>query len=229
MLACIAVVLSFQTSSHLAAAYGIAVTSTMVITTIIFAVVARKRWRWSTTWVALVVGFFLVIDLAFFGANIVKIPYGGWFPIVAAALIFIVMTTWKRGSWLVVTRERNLELALPRLLERVAEEQPVRIPGDAVFLSANREGTPAALLANLKYNHVLHERVLLLNVQYEEVPYVAADQRIEVEHLGHQIYRATFHYGFMEEANVPRTLPASNCRASRLRPKVCRSLSIAPR
>ena len=206
MFTCIAVVLYFQSSTHLAAAYGIAVTSTMVITTIIFAVVARNRWRWSAPWVAVVVAFFLLIDLAFFGANIVKIPQGGWFPILAALLVFTVMTTWKRGSWLVVTRERNLELTLPRLLERVAGEQPVRTAGDAVFLSANREGAPAALLANLKYNHVLHERVLLLNVQYEEVPYISRSQRIEVEHLGHEIYRATFRYGFMEEANVPRTL-----------------------
>ncbi len=208
LLACIAVVLFFQTSSNLAAAYGIAVTSTMVITTIIFAFVARNRWRWSKPRVALVVGFFLAIDLAFFGANIVKIPDGGWFPLVVALILYAVMTTWKRGTWLVVTRERSLELTLPRLLQRVAEEQPVRIEGDAVFLSANRDGTPAALLANLKYNRVLHERVLLLNVQYAEVPYIDADQRIELEHLGHQIYRATFHYGFMEEADVPYTLQA---------------------
>jgi KUP system potassium uptake protein len=206
MFACIAVVLGFQTSSNLAAAYGIAVTSTMVITTVIFAVVARKRWRWSAPRVALIVTFFLIVDLAFFGANIVKIPQGGWFPLLAALLIYVVMRTWKRGSWLVITRERNLELTLPRLLERVEQERPVRAPGDAVFLSANREGAPAALLTNLKYNYVLHERVLLLNVQYEEVPYIDRDQRIEVEHLGHQIYRATFRYGFMEEANVPRTL-----------------------
>ena len=206
MLACIAVVLAFQTSSHLAAAYGIAVTSTMVITTLIFAVVARRRWHWSTNRVALVVGFFLVIDLAFFAANIVKIPYGGWLPLVAAVLIYIVMTTWKRGTWLVFTHERNMELALPRLLQRIGDEQLPCLPGDAVFLSANRDGTPAALLANLKYNGVLHERVLLLNVQYADVPYVSAERRIDLEHLGHQVFRATFHYGFMEEPNVPRTL-----------------------
>jgi KUP system potassium uptake protein len=156
--------------------------------------------------VALIVAFFLVIDLAFFGANIVKIPQGGWFPILAALVIFVAMTTWKRGSWLVVTRERDLELSLPRLLDRIEADKPVRTPGDAIFLSANAEGAPAALLANLKYNHVLHERVLLLTVQYEEVPYIDRDQRIVVEDLGHQVYRCTFHYGFMEEANVPRTL-----------------------
>jgi KUP system potassium uptake protein len=206
MIACIAVVLGFQTSSHLAAAYGIAVTSTMVITTIIFAVVARNRWRWSAPWVAVIVAFFLVVDLAFFGANIVKIPQGGWFPLLAAAFVFIVMTTWKRGSWLVITRERDLELSLDRLLDRVEKEKPVRTPGDAVFLSANAEGAPAALLANLRYNHVLHERVLLLTVQFQEVPYIERDTRIVVEHLGHQIYRATFRYGFMEEPNVPRTI-----------------------
>jgi KUP system potassium uptake protein len=210
MIACIAVVLGFQTSSHLAAAYGIAVTSTMVITTIIFAVVARNRWRWSAPWVAVMVAFFLVVDLAFFGANIVKIPQGGWFPLVAAAVIFVVMTTWKRGSWLVITRERDLELSLDRLLERVEKEKPVRTPGDAVFLSANAEGAPAALLANLRYNHVLHERVLLLNVQFQEVPYIDRDTRIVVEHLGHQIYRATFRYGFMEEPNIPRTIERVN-------------------
>lgn len=206
MVACIAVVLMFQSSTNLAAAYGIAVTSTMVITTIIFAVVARNRWRWSAPWVAVIVAFFLVIDLAFFGANVVKIPQGGWFPLVAAAAIFVVMTTWKRGSWLVITRERDMDLSLDRLLERIEKEKPVRTPGDAIFLSANREGAPAALLANLRYNHVLHERVLLLHVQFEDVPYIDRDARIEVEHLGSDVYRATFRYGFMEEANVPRTL-----------------------
>lgn len=206
MVGCITVVLLFRTSSNLAAAYGIAVTSTMVITTLIFAVVARKRWRWSAPSVAVVVAFFLIIDFAFFGANIIKIPQGGWFPIVVALAIFVIMTTWKRGSWLVVTRERNLELALPDLLQRIAKEKPVRAAGDAVFLSANREGAPAALLANLKYNHVLHERVLLLNVAFEDVPYIDRLQRIEVEDLGQQVFRATFSYGFMEEANVPRTL-----------------------
>lgn len=206
MVACIAVVLTFRTSSNLAAAYGIAVTSTMVITTIIFAVVARRRWRWKRARVAIIAIFFLIVDVAFFGANLVKVPQGGWFPIVVAMLVFGVMTTWKRGSWLVVTRERDLEMALPDLLQLVAREQPVRTPGDAIFLSANPAGAPAALLTNLKYNHVLHERVLLLTVQFEDVPYIDREQRIEVEHLGHQIYRATFRYGFMEEANVPRTL-----------------------
>ena len=210
MFTCIAVVLFFRTSSNLAAAYGIAVTSTMVITTMLFAVVARRRWRWPPSRVAMVAVPFLIVDLAFFGANVVKIPQGGWFPIVAAVVIYVVMRTWKRGSWLVITRERSLELTLPRLLARVEQEQPVRAPGDAVFLSADRDGAPAALLADLKYNFVLHERVLLLNVLYEEVPYIDRDQRVEVEHLGHQIYRATFRYGFMEEANVPRTLQRIN-------------------
>jgi KUP system potassium uptake protein len=206
MVGCIAVVLLFRSSSSLAAAYGIAVTSTMVITTVIFAVVARERWQWRMSLVAPVIAFFLLIDLAFFGANVIKIPQGGWFPIVAALLIYSIMTTWKRGSWLVINRERGLELTLADLLKLVEKDRPGRVPGDAIFLSANRDGAPAALLANLRYNHVLHERVLLLNVQYEDVPYIDRMQRIEVEHLGHQIYRATFRYGFMEEANVPRTL-----------------------
>jgi KUP system potassium uptake protein len=219
MIACIAVVLMFRTSTNLAAAYGIAVTSTMVITTVIFAVVARMRWRWSAPWVAVIVAFFLVVDIAFFGANIVKIPQGGWFPIIAAIVIFTFMTTWKRGSWLVVTRERHLELSLDRLLERIKQEQPVRVPGDAVFLSANAEGAPAALLANLQYNHVLHERVLLLTVQFEDVPYIDRDTRIVVEHLDHEIYRAVFHYGFMEEPNVPRTLQRATLPGRQFEPE----------
>jgi KUP system potassium uptake protein len=206
MIACIVVVLSFRTSSHLAAAYGIAVTSTMVITTIIFAVVARNRWRWSAPQVALLCGAFLVVDCAFLGANLVKIPQGGWFPIAAAVLIFTVMTTWKRGNWLVKTRERDLEMSLPRLLERMRREPPVRAPGSAIFLSANPTGAPAALLANLQYNTVLHEQVLLTTVIFEEAPHVAPRDRLALEPLGQGLYRVTIHYGFMEEPDVPRAL-----------------------
>jgi KUP system potassium uptake protein len=206
MIACIAVVAGFQSSSNLAAAYGIAVTSTMVITTIIFGVVIRERWRWSLPLVILIVGFFLVVDSAFLGANLVKIPQGGWFPLIIAAGIFIVMTTWKRGSTLVVTREKDLEMSLEVFLKQIAAKPPVRAPGTAVFLSADPDGAPAALLANLKYNGVLHERVLLTTVVIEEIPRIPRKERITVEPLEQGFYRVKVRYGFMEEPNLPHVL-----------------------
>jgi KUP system potassium uptake protein len=206
MCGCIAVVLSFRTSSHLAAAYGIAVTSTMAITTIIFGVVARRRWRWPPHWVALLMGFFLIIDLAFLGANLVKIPQGGWFPLVLAILIFSIMTTWKRGSWLVFAREEDQEMSLKGLLERLATQPAVRAPGAAVFLSANPVGVPAALLTNLRYNGVIHQQVLLTTVHVEEVPHVAPADRVSVEPLGQGLYGLIIRFDFMEEPNVPAAL-----------------------
>lgn len=206
MVACIAVVIGFQTSSNLAAAYGIAVTSTMAITTIIFSVVARERWKWSSMGVIGLVGFFLIVDLAFLGANIVKIPQGGWFPLVAAVVIFIAMTTWKRGNRLVNTREQNLELPLDQLLTNCKQRGPVRAPGTAVFLSANQDSAPAALLANFQYNSVIHERVLLVNVQISENSYVSESERLSYQDLGQGFYRVTIRYGFMEELDVPKAL-----------------------
>ncbi len=206
MIGCIIVVLGFRTSSNLAAAYGIAVTSTMAITTIIFGMVAYRRWRWPLQYVVPLMVFFLTIDLAFFGANLVKIPNGGWFPLVLAAIIFSMMTTWKRGNWLVASRERDLDLSLQRLQERIREEQPVRSPGTAIFLNADPRSAPAALLANLKYNCVIHEQALLVTVQVEEVPYVGASHRLKVKPLGQGIYKVLVTFGFLEELNVPQAL-----------------------
>ncbi|MDP9316829.1 MAG: potassium transporter Kup [Chloroflexota bacterium] len=206
MVACILVVIGFRSSSNLAAAYGIAVTSTMAITTIIFGVVARRRWRWHPLLVGLVAGFFLVIDFAFLGANLVKIPQGGWFPLVVAVAILALMTTWKRGNQLVFAREQDLEMSHQQLLERITTHPPHRVPGTAVFLSANPGGAPAALLANLRDNGVLHERVLLLTVTTAEVPHVAEAERVTVESRGHGFYRGTVRFGFMEESNVPQAL-----------------------
>jgi KUP system potassium uptake protein len=210
MLACIAVVVLFRTSSNLAAAYGIAVTSTMAITTMIFAFVAREQWKWSLPRVILLVGFFLIVDLAFFGANVVKIPQGGWFPIVVAVVIFTIMTTWKRGSRIVFNREQDFELGLDQLLEKFASEPPARVPGTAVFLSANATGAPAALLANLQYNGVVHEQILLTTVAIAGEPHIKHKERVMVESLGHGMHRLTISYGFMEELNVPRALDSIN-------------------
>jgi KUP system potassium uptake protein len=210
MIGCILVVVGFQSSSNLAAAYGIAVTVAETITTIIFAVVARERWRWSTPLVVALISFFLVVDSAFLGANLVKIPQGGWFALLVAAVMFTLMTTWKRGSHLVFTREKDLELTLEQLLEQIKKNPPVRAPGTAVFLSANPKGAPAALLANLQYNNVLHEQVLLTTVRTGGVPHFSEAERVAVEPLGHGLYRVTVRYGFMEEPNVPRALVRLN-------------------
>jgi KUP system potassium uptake protein len=204
--ACIAVVLGFQTSSNLAAAYGIAVTSTMAITTLIFAMVALDRWKWPVWRVALLVGFFLLVDLAFLGANLVKIPQGGWFPLVAAVVIFTVMTTWKRGSRIVNQREQSLEQDLQAVLGACREKSPLRAPGVAVFMSANPVGAPDALVANLRYNGVIHEHVLLVNVVIRGVPHQKEAERVVIEPLGQGFTKITIRYGFMEELNVPAAL-----------------------
>ncbi|GAB4209215.1 MAG: potassium transporter Kup [Roseiflexaceae bacterium] len=208
MAACIAVVITFQTSSNLAAAYGIAVTSTMAITTVLFAIIVRERWGWSWPATVLLVGGFLVVDLAFLGANLIKIPQGGWLPLVTAVIIFTVMTTWKRGNRLVNVQEQTMEKPLDELLDQLRREQPVRAAGVAVFLTANPSGVPAALIANVRYNGLIHEKVVLVNVAIDDAPTVAPDKRATLENLGEGFFRVTVHYGFMEEFNVPRALEA---------------------
>jgi KUP system potassium uptake protein len=169
-------------------------------------VVARERWHWPLPVVVALSGGFLAMDSAFLGANLLKIPQGGWFPLVVAVLLFSVMTTWKRGSRLVFLREQDLELTLQGLLARLTAESPVRTPGTAVFLSANSEGAPAALLANLRYNGVVHAQVLLTTVQIEDLPHVPDAERVTGEGCGQGVYRVTVRYGFMEEPHVPRAL-----------------------
>jgi KUP system potassium uptake protein len=203
---CLIVVLTFRTSSNLAATYGIALACTMVITALIFGIVARERWKWPLSRVILLAGFFLIVDLAFLGANLVKIPQGGWFPLVAAVLIFTVMTTWKRGSRIVNQREQSLEQDLHALLITCDECHPLRAPGVAVFMSANANGAPDALVANLRYNGVIHEQVLLVNVLIRGIPHQGDTDRMTVEPLGQGFTRVTLRYGFMEELNVPAAL-----------------------
>lgn len=205
MVACILVVIAFQTSSNLAAAYGIAVTSTMAITSIIFYVVARDRWGWSGLKAGLLIGFFLVIDMAFLIANAVKIPHGGWFPLVVAIVLFTIMTTWKRGQRLVAERASSDHL-LSELTDRIQHNPPVRVPGTAIFLSARRDGAPEALLANIRHNGVLHEHILLVTVVYRQVPHVHAEERFLLGEEGHGFRTLTIYFGFMEDPNVPMAL-----------------------
>nr|MBA3469870.1 KUP/HAK/KT family potassium transporter [Herpetosiphonaceae bacterium] len=201
MFACIAVVLGFQSSSNLAAAYGTAVTSAMVITAIIFYVVARQRWGWSLLKAGGLAGFFLAIDLAFLGANVVKIPGGGWFTLVVALLIFTLMTTWKRGENLVAQRASSDHL-LSNVIETLHAKPPVRVPGTAIFLSARPEGAPEALLANIHHNGVLHEHVLLVTVQTRSVPHVPPSERLALDSIEHGMYILTVFFGFMDKPDI---------------------------
>jgi KUP system potassium uptake protein len=206
MLGCIAIVVGFGSSSNLAAAYGVAVTATMVITTVLLAVVEREKWGWSLPLVLTLTGFFLIIDLAFFGANIIKIPHGGWFPLVVGAFIFLFMTTWKKGRRILAERLLSGAHPIEEFLRDIAKNPPVRVPGTAVFMNGTATGTPPALMHNLEHNKVLHERVVLLTVKTRQAPYVEAQERVKVEALGHDFYRMIINYGFMEDPDIPKVL-----------------------
>ena len=204
--ACIGLVLGFRSSGNLAAAYGVAVTTTMGITTLLFFVVASRHWHWPLYLALPLCGSFLAIDLSFFSANIFKVVNGGWFPLLVAILVFTLMTTWKRGRGVLAQRLRATAVPVASLLKNLEVSSPIRVPGTAVFMNGNPEGTPPAFLHNIKHNKVMHERLLILNVVTEEAPYVPAKDRISVERLGDGIYRLDVHYGFMEDPNIPKAL-----------------------
>jgi KUP system potassium uptake protein len=197
MVACILLVFGFRSSTNLAAAYGVAVTATMVITTVLFYVVARDRWGWPH-WIAgpLATGFFIV-DVGFLSANLFKIPKGGWFPLVAGALVFAVMTTWKTGKRIVGERVRGGE-----------KTKPVRVPGTAVYMYGRAFHAPPALVTNLRYNHVLHEQILLLAIKVEDTPRIHPRRALTIDHLHEGITQVVLHVGYMQQPNVSRALEA---------------------
>jgi KUP system potassium uptake protein len=206
MLACIGLVLGFGSSSRLAAAYGVAVTTDMVFTTILFAVVARSRWKWGLPAVLGLASLFLVVDLGFWGASLLKIPSGGWFPLVIAAAVFTVMTTWSTGRGVLAERIAERTLPLPRFLDGLRAAPPVRVPGTAVYLARNTAAVPQALVENLRHNKVLHERVVLLGLRTEGVAYVPEAERVHVEPLAPSVYRVVARHGFAEDPEVPPLL-----------------------
>jgi KUP system potassium uptake protein len=197
-------VLGFRESTSLASAYGIAVSGTMIITTMMLAVLIFQVWKWNRLLATLTIGLFAVVDGAFFASNITKIADGGWFPLVVAAVIFTVLTTWATGRALM---RRQLEAdAIPLDVFVKSATSVHRVRGTAVFLSTSANSVPSALLHNLKHNQVLHERVLILNVKIEDVPHVQLAKRLEVHEAANGIYRVILHYGFMEEVDVPADL-----------------------
>ncbi len=210
MLGVVGLILTMQSSSNLAAAYGIAVTGTMSIDTILAFVVATSIWRWNPILSALVALGFLAIDLAFFTANVPKIPDGGWFPLIIGSLVFVVMSTWKSGR--AILQEKLQEMAMPMesLHQLLQDNPPVRVKGTAVFLTTNHAGIPLSLQSNLRHNHAMHENVIILSVLTEPIPRVPPEKRRVVVNLAESIFRITLHYGFAESPNIPKALRSSS-------------------
>jgi KUP system potassium uptake protein len=198
----ILVVLGFKSSSALAAAYGIAVTGTMAITTLLFYELSVSRWNWPQSRALALTGFFLLIDLAFLGANVLKIWQGGWVPLVVAIGLFTLMTTWKRGREALAQLLRRSTLPTELFLADVRRKEPVRVSGTAVFLTSDADGIPPVLLHHLKHNKVLHEQVVLMSVVSKPVPYVDPAKRVDVKELGVGFWRVRANYGFMQSPEM---------------------------
>jgi KUP system potassium uptake protein len=197
-------ILGFRQSTSLASAYGIAVTGTMLITTIMLGFLVFQIWKWNRYLATAVIGLFLIVDGTFFASNVTKIADGGWFPLLIATISFTVLTTWAKGRQLM--RERLAEDALPIEVFIKSAASVHRVRGTSVFLSTSADTVPSALLHNLKHNQVLHERVLILNVKVEDVPHVPASKRLEVQEAGKGFYKVVLHYGFMDEVDIPADL-----------------------
>ena len=206
MVSTIVIVIGFGSSTALAAAYGIAVTLTMVITAVLLQFVATERWGWPRPVAYAVTGLFLTIDLAFFGANALKIAHGGWLPLVIGGVLFTLMTTWKTGRRLVAARLTARAVPIEEFLSEVQASRPARVSGTAVFMTAQPRGTPPALAHNLRYNKVLHQHVVTLMITTAPVPHVPPEQQIDVRQLGLGFFDVRVRYGFMEDPNVPEVL-----------------------
>ncbi|MGA7617491.1 MAG: potassium transporter Kup [Thermoanaerobaculia bacterium] len=204
--ATIVLVIMFRSSTNLAAAYGIAVTTTMVITTLLAFVVTRRVWHWPLALSIFVTAVFLVVDLSFFVANAVKVAQGGWFPILIGAAMFALMATWEKGRKVVAERLGKRMLPLKDFIQSLERGSVTRVPGTAIFFTADPESVPVALLHNLKHNRCLHARNVVLTIKSEDVPHIATRERLDVEPLGKEFYRVFMHYGFMEDPDVPRDL-----------------------
>ncbi|HYD25681.1 MAG TPA: potassium transporter Kup [Croceibacterium sp.] len=213
MVAVILLVLTFGNSSNLASAYGIAVTGAMLLDTCLLTVLVTLLWRWRWYVAVPVLAVFFLVDGAYFGANLMKVPDGGWFPLLVGAFAFTLLTTWAKGRRLM--RARMSEVGLPlEIFAKSARSSAAKVPGTAIFMNSGSGGTPSALLHNIKHNKVLHERVVVLTVQIAEVPYVNPEDRVEMSEMGDGFFRVMLHYGFMQETDVPAALgEISRCGA----------------
>ena len=207
MVSVILLVLSFGSSSNLAAAYGIAVTGAMTIDACLIAVVLFSLWKWNRVLAVGLLAVFFVVDLAYLASNLTKVPEGGWFPLLVGAIAFTLLTTWAKGRKLMIERLREAAMPISIFIESAASSA-TRVAGTAVFMTSTSDGVPHALLHNLKHNKVLHERVILLTVKIADVPYVERETRCQLEPLGHGFHRLVVKYGFMEEPDVPAALKA---------------------
>jgi KUP system potassium uptake protein len=206
MIACIGLVIGFGSSSRLASAYGVAVTTDMVFTTILFSVVARSSWKWSLPAVVALAAVFLTVDLSFWGASLLKIPSGGWFPLVVAALVFTLMTTWSTGRGILAERIAERTMSFVEFLARIEKTPPQRVPGTAIYPARDPTIAPHALLQNLKHNKVLHERVVLLALLTDAMARVPEEQRVRLERMSFNVFRVLASHGFAEDAEVPKVL-----------------------
>jgi KUP system potassium uptake protein len=206
MFSAIGLVLAFRRSGELAAAYGVAVTATMGITTTLLSVYASDRWHWPKWAAALFAIFFLCFDLSFLGANLVKVWDGGWFPLVVGAVIFTSMTTWRVGRRILSARLAAGTLSTEAFLQQLEGNKIPRVPGVAIFMSRNPEGVPTTLLHNIKHNKIVHQTVVLMTVETEDRSHLSEEERYEWTTLGHGVYRLSLHFGFMEDPNIPVAL-----------------------
>ena len=205
MVMVILLVLTFGSSSNLAGAYGIAVVGAMLIDSVLISVVLRQMWNWNRFAVAALLALFFTVDFSYLSANLLKIPAGGWFPLLVGAIAFTFLTTWAKGRQLMISRMNEASLPMEIFIKSAAPSA-ARVPGTAVFMTSSSSGVPHALLHNHKHNKVLHERVILLTVRIEDVPYVAEQKRLETKDYGSGFYRVVLRYGFMEEIDVPAAL-----------------------
>ncbi|HUD90441.1 potassium transporter Kup, partial [Sphingobium sp.] len=201
----IMLVVGFKSSSNLAAAYGIAVTGTMVITACMMGVLTFSVWKWHPLVASVMTGLFLVIDGAYFASNATKIPDGGWFPLLVAAVVFIALTTWSKGRVIMRSYLNEGAMEVPLFIQSVAHSLK-RVPGTAIFLSSRAEGVPPALLHNVKHNKILHERIIILTIQTDGVPHLSLKGREEIRNMGEGFYRVIWRHGFMEDVDVPAAM-----------------------
>ena len=206
MIAVMVLVLSFKSSGNLAAAYGLAVTGDMIITSLLAGIVFHHIWGWSKLRTGMLIGMFLTIDVAFFSANVLKIPDGGWVPLIIGIFIFTLMLTWKTGRSMLYEHLKDESMELDSFIEAIGQHPPTRVPGSALFMTPNPDGVPHAMLHNLKHNKVLHEKVINLTVKFLDFPHTSQEERVEVEVLPHEFYRVTVRYGFKDEPDLPRDL-----------------------